>query len=76
MAKQAGFEVKKEDIRVVPRWVGMVMAFLAEWIVWIMSGGRRESNLTRYGVRHSSFERTLSCEKARRRLGYKPAIEM
>lgn len=33
VAKQAGFEVKKEDIRVVPRWVGMVMAFLAEWIV-------------------------------------------
>jgi len=76
VAKQAGFEVKKEDIRVVPRWVGMVMAFLAEWSVWIMSGGRRESNLTRYGVRYSSFERTLSCEKARRRLGYKPAIGM
>jgi sterol-4alpha-carboxylate 3-dehydrogenase (decarboxylating) len=36
---QAGFEVKKEDMRVVPRWVGMVMAFLAELSVWIMSGG-------------------------------------
>jgi sterol-4alpha-carboxylate 3-dehydrogenase (decarboxylating) len=41
-----------------------------------MSGGRRESNLTRYGVRNSSFDKTLSCEKARRRLGYKPAIGM
>lgn len=74
VAKQAGYEVKKEDIKVVPRWVGMVMAFVAEWSVWIMSGGKRESDLTRYGVRYSCFTRTLICEKAKRRLGYKPAI--
>lgn len=41
-----------------------------------MSGGKRESNLTRYGVRYCSLQRTLSCEKARQILGYKPAIGM
>jgi len=68
--------VKKGDIKVVPRWVGMSMAFLAEWSVWIVSGGKKEPGLTRYGVRYSCFTRTISCEKAKRRLGYRPAISM
>jgi sterol-4alpha-carboxylate 3-dehydrogenase (decarboxylating) len=76
VAKQAGYEVKKGDIKVVPRWVGMSMAFLAEWSVWIVSGGKKEPGLTRYGVRYSCFTRTISCEKAKRRLGYRPAISM
>jgi len=76
VAKQAGYEVKKGDIRVVPRWVGMLMAFLAEWIVWIVSGGKKEPGLTRYGVKYSCFTRTVSCEKAKKRLGYRLAIGM
>jgi sterol-4alpha-carboxylate 3-dehydrogenase (decarboxylating) len=76
VAKQAGHEVKKDDIKVIPRWAGMLMAFFAEWIVWIVSGGKRESDLTRYGVRYSCFTRTLSCEKAKKRLGYRPTVGM
>jgi sterol-4alpha-carboxylate 3-dehydrogenase (decarboxylating) len=76
VAKQAWYEVKKGDIRIVTRWVEILMAFLAEWSVWIVSGGRKEPVLTRYGVRYRCFTRTVSCEKAKRRLGYRSAIGM
>ncbi|KAH8746676.1 hypothetical protein BGZ57DRAFT_946075 [Hyaloscypha finlandica] len=64
VAKQAGYEVR------------MLIAFLAEWIVWIVSRGKKEPGLTRYGVRYSCFTRTVSCEKANKRLGYRLAIGM
>ncbi|KAE8445509.1 hypothetical protein EG329_013399 [Mollisiaceae sp. DMI_Dod_QoI] len=76
VAKEAGYEVKESEIKVIPRWVGMLMAFLAEWWVWIVSFGARESSLTRHGVRYSTLTRTLNIEKAKRRLGYKPIYSM
>jgi len=76
IAKQAGYPVKKKDIKVIPEWVGILMAFFAEWFVWIVSFGRRESNLTRFGVRYSCISRTLNIEKAQRVLGYQPIYLM
>lgn len=76
VAKEAGFEVKKEDIKTIPRWMGMLMAIFAEWWVWIFSGGRRESNFQRNGVRYSTLNRTLNIGKARKKLGYRPIWSM
>ena len=76
VAKEAGYPVREEDVRVIPRWVGMLLAFFAEWFVWIFSAGRKESSLTRYGVRYSCISRTLNIEKAKKRLGYRPIFGM
>ncbi|KUJ18307.1 C-3 sterol dehydrogenase/C-4 decarboxylase [Mollisia scopiformis] len=74
IAKEAGFEVK--NVKVVPRWVAMLFAILTEWWVWVSSFGRRESELSRHGVRYSCLTRTLNIEKAKKRLGYKPVFNM
>jgi sterol-4alpha-carboxylate 3-dehydrogenase (decarboxylating) len=76
VAKAAGYPVKENEIRAIPRWVAMLMAFFAEWFVWIFSLGRKESNLTRYGVRYSTMTRTLNIQKAKRVLAYRPIFTM
>jgi sterol-4alpha-carboxylate 3-dehydrogenase (decarboxylating) len=73
VAKQAGFPVRKEDIKILPRWLMMVIAFFAKWWVWVFIGGR-ESTLQRSSVRYACLTKTLSCGKAKRVLGYRPTI--
>ena len=76
VAKAAGHPVKASEVKVIPRWAAMLMAFFAQWVVWIVSFGGKESALTTYGVRYSTMTRTLSIEKAKRVLGYRPIFTM
>ncbi|KAJ4417007.1 erg26, C-3 sterol dehydrogenase [Gnomoniopsis sp. IMI 355080] len=75
-AAAVGYPVKKEDIKVIPLGVALAMGFFAEWAVWIMSLGRKQSVLSRQTVRYACINRTLTCDKAKRILGYKPKIYM
>ena len=72
----AGYPTKAEEIRVIPRIVGLAMATIAEWVVWISSFGRKKSSITRGGIRFSTMTRTFRIDKAKRRLGYKPLVSM
>ena len=76
VAAAAGKPVRKEEIVVVPRAVGMLMAWVSEWVVWAASWGKRTPNVTTEGVRFSTMIRTMNGEKARRVLGYRPAVGM
>lgn len=76
IAKAAGHPVKETEIKAIPRWAAMIMAFFAQWVVWIWSFGRKESNLTTHGVRYSTMTRTLNIDKAKRALGYRPILSM
>ena len=76
IAKAAGHPVNESEIKTIPRWAAILLAFIAEWVVWIISFGRKESTLTRYGVRYSTMSRTLDIQKAKRVLGYKPIFGM
>ncbi|KAL4923647.1 NAD(P)-binding protein [Aspergillus undulatus] len=76
ISKQLGRPIEKKDIVVIPKWVGLVMGFVSEWIVWAVSGGSRVANSTREGIRFSTLERTLNGEKARRVLGYEAKVGM
>ena len=71
----AGYPTK-EQIRVIPRTVGLAMAMIAEWLVWMTSFGRRKSIMTRHGIRFSTMTRTFRIDKARMRLKYKPLVDM
>ncbi|KAL4875237.1 hypothetical protein BJY04DRAFT_211446 [Aspergillus karnatakaensis] len=76
IAKQLGRPVAEKDIVVIPKWVGLVMGFVSEWVVWAVSRGTRASNSTREGIRFNTLERTLDGEKARRVLGYQAKVGM
>lgn len=76
IGEAAGYPVKKEDVWVIPRALGLVMAFIAEWFVWLLSFGKQYSTMTRAGIRYSCLTRTYSIEKARTRLGYNPKVDM
>lgn len=73
---EAGYPVKKEDIRVIPAWLFYCIAVSAEWFVWATSFGRRESHLNRQMVRYLTMNRTFDITKAKKRLGYRPEVSM
>jgi sterol-4alpha-carboxylate 3-dehydrogenase (decarboxylating) len=68
--------VRQEDIFVIPKWVGMLLGFMSEWFVWLISGGKRSANMTVDGIRFSTMTRTLNIDKAKRRLRYQPKVSM
>ncbi|PVI08699.1 C-3 sterol dehydrogenase/C-4 decarboxylase [Periconia macrospinosa] len=69
-----GRPISPKDIRVVPSWLFYIFAVFAEWGVWMVSLGQRESHLNRKMVRYFSMTRTFDITKAKERLGYRPRI--
>ncbi|KAL8650811.1 MAG: hypothetical protein Q9210_003609 [Variospora velana] len=76
VGEAAGYAVKKEDVWVIPKCLGLTMALVAEWFVWLLSFGKQNSTTNRAGIRYSCLTRTYSIEKARTRLGYNPKVDM
>lgn len=72
----AGYPTNPEEIRVIPKSVGLLIATIAEWAVWITSFGRRRSTMTRQGIRFSTMTRTFRIDKARARLKYRPLVDL
>ncbi|KAF2185777.1 hydroxysteroid dehydrogenase [Zopfia rhizophila CBS 207.26] len=70
----AGYPVKKEEIWVVPAWLFYAIAVVAEWSVWAISLGRRESHMNREMVKYLTMTRTFDITKAKERLGYRPQV--
>ncbi|OAX83106.1 hypothetical protein ACJ72_02531 [Emergomyces africanus] len=70
----AGYPVT--NARVVPSFIFYVIAVLVEWSVWLTSFGKRESQLNRKMVRFFSMTRTFDISKAKKRLGYRPEVNM
>lgn len=66
---RAGFPTKKKEIRVIPMWLGLLMGWVSEWIVWVLSGRKRQPNMTMEGIRLSTINRTLNGDKPKRVLG-------
>jgi sterol-4alpha-carboxylate 3-dehydrogenase (decarboxylating) len=76
VGEAAGHPTKREDIRVIPKIIGLLMAAIAEWLVWIASFGRRKSRMNRVAIRYSSMTRTYRIDKAKKVLGYKPRVTL
>ena len=75
-AAAAGHPVAAQDVVVIPVALGLLIGWLSEWIVWLVSRGRRQPNMTREGIRFSTMTRTLNGEKAVRMLGYRPRVSL
>lgn len=76
VAAETGNPVLPEHIIAIPKWLGLTMGFVSEWVVWAISGGTRTPNMTREGIRFSTLIRTLNIDKAKRVLGYRPKVTM
>ena len=76
IGEEAGFPVKQEDVWVVPKIVGLIVAWIVEWTVWALSLGKQRSRTTRQGVRYSCLTRTYRIDKAKERLGYNPTVDL
>jgi sterol-4alpha-carboxylate 3-dehydrogenase (decarboxylating) len=76
ISASVGFPVKKEDIKIVPKWVALLTAFISEYSTWIFSWGTKQAAVTREAVRLTTIERTLNGEKAKRLLGYQPKVSI
>ena len=74
VAAATGHPVSKEELKVVPVWVGLWMAWCSEWWAWLLR--REQPGLTVEAVRFSTINRTLSVEKAKRVLGYRPSVSI
>lgn len=70
----AGYPTDESNIRIIPRSIGMCMAFVAEWMTWLLSLGRRKAAFSRTGVGFSTITRTYRIDKAKQRLGYRPEV--
>jgi sterol-4alpha-carboxylate 3-dehydrogenase (decarboxylating) len=62
----AGCGVRKEEVKVIPVWVYYVMAVVAEWGVWLMTFGRRQSQVNRKMIRFFTMTNTFDVSKAKR----------
>ncbi|KAK3389259.1 hypothetical protein B0H63DRAFT_463284 [Podospora didyma] len=76
IAKAIGMPVKQEEIKVVPVWVALLMAYIAEWITWVRTLGKEQPKITAEAVYLVSHHRTLNGDKAKRVLGYQPKVSM
>ena len=72
----AGDKTKPEEIWVIPKNIGLILAMVMEWIFWVVFLGAREPSLTRKKIKFSAMTRTYCIEKAKRRLGYEPITDM
>ncbi|KAK3937972.1 NAD(P)-binding protein [Diplogelasinospora grovesii] len=61
----------------IPPWLTLTMAEVAEWWTWTFSFGRlRPKVLIKERIEFLLYTRTYSIAKARERLGYQPTISM
>jgi sterol-4alpha-carboxylate 3-dehydrogenase (decarboxylating) len=71
--KAAGNEKGTEHVWVIGKDIGLVLATVVEWGVWLVG---RDTPFKRRIVRYASLTRYYDCSKAKRRLGYKPIVSL
>ncbi|KAI9694906.1 MAG: erg26, C-3 sterol dehydrogenase [Bathelium mastoideum] len=72
----AGYPQEEAKVRTLPAWLGLMIAFATEWLVWLTSGGKKMPTLTVKSIRVSTVQRTFNITKAKRALGYKPQVNI
>ena len=72
----AGYPTQAEKVKVIPTWLGLVIVTLMEYAILVSSMGKRDSSPLTAGIRYSMINRTYNVEKAKKRLNYKPSVDM
>ena len=72
--KAAGDKLEPSQVWVIPRDLGLKLAYALEWLYWFAGG--RKPNLSWKQFNYSTMTRYFNIDKARIRLGYKPQVDM
>lgn len=72
--KSDGWQGSAADAWVIPRWLGIFMAGLLEWVYFIISFGTRVPAFRVQPVRFATMYRSFNITKAKQRLHYKPIV--
>lgn len=72
----AGYPTKPEKIQEIPVALALMIAIILEWMVWLATFGRRQTTKLSLGLRFGCMTRTFCIDKAKKRLGYKPFVNM
>ena len=72
----AGYPSDEANVRTLPAWFGLTIAFIVEWIVWLTSFGKKTPTMTMKSIRTSTVQRTFNIEKAKRVLSYRPLVSI
>jgi sterol-4alpha-carboxylate 3-dehydrogenase (decarboxylating) len=73
----AGDRTPCEKVIIVPMWLIFLIAGVAEWIMWLLSAGKkRPQKFNRNQIQNFCLERTFDITKARQRLGYEPKVSL
>ncbi|PVH95060.1 C-3 sterol dehydrogenase/C-4 decarboxylase family protein [Periconia macrospinosa] len=67
-----GYPLSHEEIVSIPKFLGLAMAYLTQWIVWLISFGKRTPKLTVAGIQYTFLTHTMNIDKAKERLQYTP----
>ncbi|KAF2010921.1 NAD(P)-binding protein [Aaosphaeria arxii CBS 175.79] len=69
-----GSPITHNDVVSIPKPIGLTIGFLAEWLVWAFSLGKRRSAVSTAAVRYAVSSYTLNIDKANERLQYSPPV--
>lgn len=72
----AGDKTDPKTVWVIPKNVVLRLATLVEWIFWIFTWGYKEPSMTRNKIKFSTMNRTFCIDKAKKRLGYQPLVNL
>ena len=76
MGAAAGYPTPAGQVKVIPKWLGLVIVMVMEWMAWITTLGKQDTTMMSAGIRYSMLHRTYNIEKAKKRLGYRPTVDM
>nr|POE86623.1 sterol-4-alpha-carboxylate 3-dehydrogenase, decarboxylating [Quercus suber] len=76
IAAAAGYPVDPERVIVIPTFIGLNIASIIEWLVWLLSFGTKTSKVRRMDLKYSTITRTFDIAKAKTRLGYRPCFSL
>lgn len=76
IAASVSLPFRKEDIKIIPVWVALLVALLSEWTTWIRTLGKGQPIVTREAVRLTTITRTMNCNKIKSVLGFVPKVSM
>lgn len=75
--RAAGDVTPLKDVIVIPVWLALALAILAEWAFFILTVGQRKPKaLNKLVVSHCVRTHTYNIDKARQALGYDPVPEL
>lgn len=72
----AGHPTPAAQVKIIPKWLGLVIVAMMEWMAWVSSLGRQDTTMMSTGIRYSMLNRTYNIEKAKKRLGYRPNVDI